>query len=270
MSDINLDLHPIKKCLLYNINHNSRYSFQYICSYDPSNELKKLELNKDEFETSNKLDIVRCLTVNNKLSENMVSEFINEYNDTNNYYCSLVYQPKYNNFVNFKECDKNRSKVNYSFLFLLYFQIIYIWIMNICLKNNHHRREIEGLRERYEEGNPYRFNRLQGLISLNRMLNLLREIININIIENMSESHMSTEKSEKANENEIDDNPGEEKTKNIIIDNRENYEINVNIKNLYKEKEIQNDPINLDQINLDLNSNEVIIKDEINSSNNND
>ena len=141
--------------------------------------------------------------------------------------------------------------------------------MNICLKNNHHRREIEGLRERYEEGNPYRFNRLQGLISLNRMLNLLREIININIIENMSESHMSTEKSEKANENEFDDNPGEEKTKNIIIDNRENYEINVNIKNLYKEKEIQNVPINLDQINIDFNSNEVIIKDEINSSNNN-
>ena len=268
LSDINLDLHPIKKCLLYNINHNSRYSFQYICSYDPSNELKKLELNKDEFETSNKLDIVRCLTVNNKLSENMVSEFINEYNDTNNYYCSLVYQPKYNNFVNFKECDKNRSKVNYSFLFLLYFQIIYIWIMNICLKNNHHRREIEGLRERYEEGNPYRFNRLQGLISLNRMLNLLREIININIIENMPESQMSTEKSEKGDE--INDNPEAEKTKNIIIDNRENYEINVNIKNLYKEKEIQNVPINLDQINIDFNSNEVIIKDEINSSNNND
>ena len=142
--------------------------------------------------------------------------------------------------------------------------------MNICLKNNHNRRVIEGFREGYEEGNPYRFNRLQGLISLNRMLNLLREIININIIENMSESHMSTEKSEKANENEIDDNPGEEKTKNIIIDNRENYEINVNIKNLYKEKEIQNVPINLDQINIDFNSNEVIIKDEINSSNNND
>ncbi len=100
------------------------------------------------------------------------------------------------------------------------------------------------------------------------MLNLLREIININIIENMPESQMSTEKSEKGDE--INDNPEAEKTKNIIIDNRENYEINVNIKNLYKEKEIQNDPINLDQINLDLNSNEVIIKDEINSSNNND
>ena len=139
--------------------------------------------------------------------------------------------------------------------------------MNICLKNNHNRRVIEGFREGYEEGNPYRFNRLQGLISLNRMLNLLREIININIIENMPESQMSTERSEKGDE--INDNPEAEKTKNIIIDNRENYEINVNIKNLYKEKEIQNVPINLDQINIDFNSNEVIIKDQINSSNNN-
>ena len=139
--------------------------------------------------------------------------------------------------------------------------------MNICLKNNHHRREIEGLRERYEEGNPYRFNRLQGLISLNRMLNLLREIININIIENMPESQMSTEKSEKGDE--INDNPEAEKTKNIIIDNHENYEKNVNIHNLYQNKEIQNESINIDQIHLDLNSNEIIIKDEINTSNNN-
>ncbi len=45
--------------------------------------------------------------------------------------------------------------------------------MNICLKKGHRRREIQGFGERLEEGNPYRFNRLQGLISLNRMLNLL-------------------------------------------------------------------------------------------------
>ena len=69
--------------------------------------------------------------------------------------------------------------------------------MNICLKKGHRRREIQRFAERLEEGNPYRFNRLQGLISLNRMLNLLRELININIIENMSQSQMLTEKSEK-------------------------------------------------------------------------
>ena len=83
----------------------------------------------------------------------------------------------------------------------------------------------------------------------------------------MSQSQMLTEKSEK--DNEIDDNLEAEKTKNIIIDNHENYEINVNINNLYQNKEIQNESINMDQINLELNSNEIIIKDEINTSNNN-
>ena len=83
----------------------------------------------------------------------------------------------------------------------------------------------------------------------------------------MSQSQMLTEKSEK--DNEIDDNLEAEKTKNIIIDNHENYEINVNIHNLYQNKEIQNESINIDQIHLDLNSNEIIIKDEINTSNNN-
>ena len=83
----------------------------------------------------------------------------------------------------------------------------------------------------------------------------------------MFQSQMSTEKSEK--DNEIDDNLEAEKTKNIIIDNHENYKINVNIHNLYQNKEIQNESINIDQIHLDLNSNEIIIKDEINTSNNN-
>ena len=78
----------------------------------------------------------------------------------------------------------------------------------------------------------------------------------------MSQSQMLTEKSEK--DNEIDDNLEAEKTKNIIIDNHENYEINVNIHNLYQNKEI-----NIDQIHLELNSNEIIVKDEINTSNNN-
>ena len=155
------------------------------------------ELTKDEFETSNRLEIVRCLSVKKLLNEDILTEFSKENNNTNNYYCSLVFQPKPNNFVNVRECDKNLRNINYSFLFLLYFQIIYIWVMNICLKKGHRRREIQRFAERLEEGNPYRFNRLQGLISLNRMLNLLWELININIIENMSQSQMSTEKVKK-------------------------------------------------------------------------
>ena len=173
------------------------------------------ELTKDEFETSNKLEIVRCLSVKKLLNEDILTEFSKENNNTNNYYCSLVFQPKPNNFVNVRECDKNLRNINYSFLFLLYFQIIYIWVMNICLKKGHRRREIQRFAERLEEGNPYRFNRLQGLISLNRMLNLLWELININIIENMSQSQMLTEKSEK--DNEIDDNLEAIKKQKILL-----------------------------------------------------
>ena len=54
------------------------------------------ELTKDEFETSNKLEIVRCLSVKKLLNEDILTEFSKENNNTNNYYCSLVFQPKPN------------------------------------------------------------------------------------------------------------------------------------------------------------------------------
>ena len=259
---IDLSLHSKRRCLLYNINKNSRYSFQYICSYNPTDELKKLKLTKNEFETSNKLEIIRCLPVKNLLNENILSDFLEEYNNTDKYYCSLVYQPKHNTFIDNIECDKNRSKINYIFLSLLYFQIIFILIKNIIFKTHNNSFNDERIRERNAPRIPNRFNRIEEIINLNRMLNLLRELLNMNLVENISESQMSTEKSQKQNENE--DNWEAEKTKNIIIDNHQDYEIDININNIYKEKENQNDSINIDQINADIKSDEFIIKNENN------
>ena len=82
--------------------------------------------------------------------------------------------------------------------------------------------------------------------------------MDINI--NLASSQASTQRSEGVNDNE--DSFEAEKTKNIIIDNKNNYEINIDINNFYKES--QNDSINLNQINVginNLNTNENIMNE---------
>ena len=97
-----LDYEKYRKVCPFTLdNIDSRYSFQYICSYDPSNDLKNLELNKDEYESSNKLEIVRCLLANNLIKDNeIIFDFASEYKNINKYYCSLVFKPKLNILIN--------------------------------------------------------------------------------------------------------------------------------------------------------------------------
>jgi len=41
ITDFDYSLHFERRCELYNINNNSRYLYQYICSYDSSKDFKK-------------------------------------------------------------------------------------------------------------------------------------------------------------------------------------------------------------------------------------
>ena len=265
LDNIDFKNHLSRRCELYNVNANSRYSFQYICSYDPSNDLKNLELNKDEYESSNKLEIVRCLLANNLIKDNeIIFDFASEYKNINKYYCSLVYKPKLNNYINSKECQKDRSKKNLIFLILIYIQLLFILIKGIIFKSSNNRND--RIIQRDIERNSNMNGIFNGLITLNRLLNLIREVLNMNTNINQSSSQASTERSEGIDDNE--DSFESEKTKNIIIDNRNDYEISININNFCKEN--QNDSINLDQINIgiNVNSNEIIMKDENNSNKN--
>ena len=106
---------------------------------------------------------------------------------------------------------------------------------------------------------------IERLFSLNRMLILLRDLLNMNLA-NMHVSNASTERTEKYNNNEEDLEV--EKTKNIIFDNHSKYEVEVNINNLYKEKKEDNNSISLDQINFNIQSEDNLMKGNLNSSEN--
>ena len=208
---------------------------------------------------------MQCLLVNNLINNDYkVLEFGKEYNEINKFYCSLVFKPKSNNYIDSSECQKNRSKINFSFLSLIYIQLLFNIIKSIIFKSSNNNDRI--INEEIER-NSNRNRIFHGLIGLNRLLNLLRELINMDININLASSQASTQRSEGINDNE--DSFEAEKTKNIIIDNKNNYEINVDINNFNKES--QNDSINLNQINVginNLNSNEKIMNEQNNSNNN--
>ena len=136
MKDINLKSHLKRRCEFYNLNSNSRYSYQYICSYNPKDDFKKLILTKDEYDEENKLELIRCILVKNLLNDNnIINEFDKEYDDIDKYYCSLIYEPKKNNYINYKECDKNRFNIYALALPLNFIQLVFAFIfLSACRK----------------------------------------------------------------------------------------------------------------------------------------
>ena len=265
MNDLDYNFHPEKRCQFYNKYTNSRYSYQFICSYNPSEELKKIILSKDEYNNENGLDIVRCLPVNNLLSNyDIISKFNIEYNNSKKYYCNLVFKPKYNDFINEEECDKKRQIEFIIFPILQFLQVILFCLYDCCF----YRKNNDNLNESIERNrNRERLNNMNvGLANLYRLFGLLRDLINIVNHENASESNLSTQKSEVINENE--DNIMGDRTKNIIIDNNEISVINKDIKSLYKDKSLDKS-INLEEIHVDINQNseDIEMKNENNINN---
>ena len=255
LKDIEFKSHIERRCELYNKNLNSRYSYQYICSYNPIKDFKKLILDKKEYDTSNKLDLIRCVPVNNILSDNdIIYEFSHEYYDIDKYYCSVVYEPKKNNYVNYKECHKNKSAIYILALIFNFFQLVFLLIYFYACRKIGNDNNLNLNREN-------RQNEIEMLYGLNRMLILLRDLLNMNMA-NMNVSNISTERTERENNEE---NLEVEKTKNIIIDNNTKYEIEVNINNLYKEKQEDKNSISLDQINLNIQSEDNLIKGKLDS-----
>ena len=265
LGNMDIKLHLKKRCDFYNTNTNSRYSYQYICSYNPTDELKNFKLSEKEFDTSNKLDIIRCLPVKNLFNNSIIiSEFDQEYKDIDKYYCNIVYKPETNKFIDNAECNKNRYTLYKLCLSFLFFQLFFITISITCLKNRENNNN-NNLQREMDDSDLFRIGAMLRLFNLNRMLMLLRELLNNNN-QNTSDSNISTQKSEKENDN--DNNYIEEKNKNIIIDNNIGLEVDVNIKNLYKENKDEKNSIQLGQINLSINSDEISMKNVSNSNNN--
>ena len=245
-----------RRCELYNINYNSRYSYQYICSYYSSLEFDEINIKKHKQEI--KPNKVICIIINELIDNDVINNFKDVYNKKDNYYCSRTNMPQENDysFAKAKDCTKEK----YDLMFLLYLlYLLYLFLLSLCLfflclmrkklrNANDQTLVINNILARA-------FNRIHNdLSNLGRYLNLRRERVNSN-----NTSKNSTERGENPGEH-IDFRP--EKTINIIIENKKQFIIDQNIKNISNDK--KNKPanhINSENINdLVVNSEERIIK----------
>ena len=131
ITDFDYNLHFERRCELYNINNNSRYLYQYICSYDSSKDFKQKNL-KNEIN----IDNIICIPVK-EIKENEYNEvknlFINEYKNINNYYCSRTNIPKNYSFVNHKHCKKGKYFLNIALYITLILEYIIFYIISLIL-----------------------------------------------------------------------------------------------------------------------------------------
>ena len=118
-----------KRCELYNIYNNSRYKYQYICSYNPYDDLKN-EKTKDG------LQKIQCVQKVKDLKEfEIIDKFTQIYQEMNIsqlFYCNLVEMPMKNDFIPEKYCNYKESfilKLNIpiflSYLIVLLFSDLY-------------------------------------------------------------------------------------------------------------------------------------------------
>ena len=252
-----------RRCELYNNNTNSRYSYQYICSYDPSKNLK------NNFTSKIYPNQAICIEAKKINDNNEILKLFNEeYKDKKKYYCSRTNLPNMTdfNFINPKYCN-NISKYSGTIIFYI-FSIIQIFIFCFVFIN------IEVVFNSYIQrtailnlNNINRINRIiraevnnQRLIFFGRILDILVDLIRRENSNSRDSTKISEHQEEENNNNEIN------KTKNIIIENKEEFSIETNIKNLsqLKENKIDNQ-VNLDQIQLSF-----AINSEENKINNNE
>ena len=95
-----------KRCELYNIYNNSRYKYQYICSYNPYDDLKN-EKTKDG------LQKMQCLQkINNQDNFKLIDEFTKIYQKMNIsqlFYCNRIDIPIKNEFIPEKYCNNGEN-----------------------------------------------------------------------------------------------------------------------------------------------------------------
>ena len=242
LDKLDYNLNYDRRCQLYDTNYNSRYSYQYICSYDSSKDFMN---NKNKLIQEVKPDTVICTKCNDLLVNAIINNFKDVYNKKDKYYCSRTNMPQESDysFAKAKDCKMVKYKLMLSITFFDFFQYIYPMLFIIMYSKYRRNERIREYRDRMRNRNdlvpPARNYRLRGaiyriqndLMNLGRFLNLIRNLV---IINNISPSNNSTQISENPGE-DIDFRP--EKTINIIIENKEEFNIDQNIKNISSDKE---------------------------------
>ena len=227
LSDLEYNIHFKRRCELYNINNNSRYSYQYICSYDSSKDFK------NDFSKKIESNNIICVPFNESIIENyynydIIILFTNEYKDEKKFFCSRTNIPEKNSSIKDKDCNNKKFRYMIATVILPYLRIICIfWPLLII----------------YIMPDTARENRnffLRNFESISRQSTKISEI-------------------SRGNEDFVKQN-----TQNIIIENKEEFKINTNIKNIETNNNINNIESNIENIELNLYN----IKDE-NKSNSN-
>ena len=260
IKDLDYSLHFERRCELYNINNNSRYSYQFICSYDSSKDFK------NKLQNEIKKDNIICIPIKNiKDNNKIISLFNNEYKKIDKYYCSRTNVPDNYTFVNHKNCKKAKYSLMIVFYILSIFRFIFYQVI-ICIiiiqglsESNRSNRiryrnriRIDRFDDRNHIGrNLHPINNIYNQNNDNIFRNLFRNIININ---NMNQSINDTKESE--NPSRIN-NFNRQKTRNIILENKQEYSIETNVKNILSNKgNTLSNSINLEQINIIINNSE--------------
>ena len=217
--DLNFD----RRCELYDINYNSRFSYQYICSYDSSKDFSNI--NKKKLKQKVNPDNVICIKFNELIDNTIINNFKDVYNKKDIFYCSRTNMPQESDFsfVKSKHCRMSKYKLVVSFDLIALFQYIYPLLFMISF--------YKFIRNRFRDRNdhiPIRNYRLEraiyriheDLINLGRSLNIVRNKVNLN---NANSSNTST----KGNENPVQDNDFRpEKTSKNISSEKTNKMVN--------------------------------------------
>ena len=139
----NESIYEKRRCELYNINMNSRYKYQYICSYNASENFEK-DKTKDGF------DKIICIPKINDIDDNEnIIKFNKIYkhkdkNDSDLFYCSRIDKPEKDEYIKEKYCNieiKIPTIIYYLFTFLHFFYSLHQFIfsnLNDALSNRAH------------------------------------------------------------------------------------------------------------------------------------
>ena len=231
-------LHYKRRCELYNINRNSRYKYQYICSYDNQKDFKyeyicyynlnsKLVCVKEEKRIKQKIenDYILCVGHKSEITNNEIVHLFNkEYSNEKKYYCGRTNQPKKNNYVEDNNCNNSFKKNIFYFFYIICILQIGYPIVYYFFQLNY----VSNIDDRNGRGNQ---NNIQYSINNNKSLSST----NISNNNNINFKRLNTKNIIYINQREISIN---QDINNISLDKsyKENKSNNINKEEIYKIK----------------------------------
>lgn len=224
-TDIDYKSNIGRRCILYYFNSNSRYSYQYLCSFDSSKEFET-KIRSKEIKPNN----VICIMAKNIFEYNeSINQFLNIYQNKIKYYCSRTNIPKIYSFdKNNKSCKKIKNIFIMVSYVLIYIRIIYFCFLPKIIK--------------------------KMLINNNNNIErrLFNHIIIFSLSNNLNRSNNSTKITENNNNQSRNEDFVRQNTKNIVVENKQEFSVEADINNLGND----NKKIKANEIRLSFNNHE--------------